>query len=317
MVYRKLLVLNVLLLVLSPNLLALYSYYGEEMVVRGYVSSDGTVEDVVNWPVEVREFVPNPPEVSPFVPPIGRLILRVNCSGLGYFEMRLDPSELLDMGVRRVVVYASPNPRRGIGWKVLPVSSCEYMVNLSASSIPMLPRIESCYTFELVRLYHFAAVVGSRAPCKESDRLAAEMLSRITTIELAEDDEIACDRDMIVVGGPLANRKAVSHNRLANISFIVGRQEIVLIWRGLKYQYTYDKWGEEDYAIIAVAYHDGFIIVYVEGCTRYGTFAAAKYLVENIDALINFEVIIIRWRDSDGSHDVTPEDDIELIEHYP
>ena len=119
-----------------------------------------------------------------------------------------------------------------------------------------------------------------------------------------------------MVGGPLANRKAVSHNRLANISFIVGRQEIVLIWRGLKYKYTYDKLSEEDYAIIAVAYHDGFVIVYVEGCTRYGTFAA-RYLVENIDALINFEVIIVRWRDSDGSHDVTPEDDIELIEHYP
>ena len=50
-----------------------------------------------------------------------------------------------------------------------------------------------------------------------------------------------------------------------------------------------------------------------EGCTRYGTEAAAYYLTHKLEELTGKSLVIIHWMDLDGSRSVTEGDLIEIV----
>ncbi len=113
----------------------------------------------------------------------------------------------------------------------------------------------------------------------------------------------------LIVGGPLANRIADEYNSWIGLSFTISEGKVSLNLEGLGNYTGVSSFGITDYAAIINLVDDGGKILLIEGCTRYGTLAAIKYLASNPQALTS-KIIIISWRDIDGNGLV----DVEEIE---
>lgn len=110
------------------------------MYIVGTLNSDGTISDLAGYTIYVYAYQP-PPEIFSYLPPVGTTILSVITSERGYFNITVDVDDISNI-TDRIVVLASPNPAKGIGWSVLEVKSGTYTLNLTASSLPILPKTQ-------------------------------------------------------------------------------------------------------------------------------------------------------------------------------
>jgi len=113
----------------------------------------------------------------------------------------------------------------------------------------------------------------------------------------------------LIVGGPLANKMADEYNKWVGLSFTISEGKVTLNLEGIGNYTGVSSYGVVDYAAIINLVDDGRKILLIEGCTRYGTLAAIKYVASNPQAL-TAKIIVISWKDIDGDGSV----DIEEIE---
>ncbi len=112
----------------------------------------------------------------------------------------------------------------------------------------------------------------------------------------------------LIVGGPLANQMADEYNKWIGLSFTISNGRVTLNLEGLGNYTGVSSFGFVDYAAIINLVDDGRKILLIEGCTRYGTIAAIKYIASNPQAL-TAKIIVVSWKDMDGDGSV----DIEEI----
>lgn len=113
----------------------------------------------------------------------------------------------------------------------------------------------------------------------------------------------------LIVGGPLANKMADEYNKWVGLSFMISEGKVTLNLEGIGNYTGVSSYGVVDYAAIINLVDDGRKILLIEGCTRYGTLAAIKYVASNPQAL-TAKIIVISWKDMDGDGSV----DIQEIE---
>lgn len=102
----------------------------------------------------------------------------------------------------------------------------------------------------------------------------------------------------IILGGPVKNPVAAIENSKANIFFNVTENKTELTVEREKYACESQMWQNEDYAVLKIMEETGeSVYVYVEGCTRYGTEAAAKMLKSGDVNLKGKTTAILHWKD--------------------
>jgi hypothetical protein len=151
---------------------------GSDMVISGTVVSDGTVSELEGWPIIVYEYL-RPPSQLQHVVPIGRELTRTACDPNGRYEVRLNVQELMSRNISRVVVYASPNPVSGTGWRILDLLEGAFTVDLAASQLPPLPGGNEAYQ-QLLRAHE--ALLGDYKDLLEETRHLEEMNVLLRTI---------------------------------------------------------------------------------------------------------------------------------------
>jgi len=166
---------------------------------------------------------------------------------------------------------------------------------------------------EINRLGSAVALLGSKS--KGMDARAAMLLSSLMTVTTAKDVDYPNlkGKNLIVVGGPIANSVSAQVNSLAGVSFIVATDSITIKVEGKEYTWYRSDWKKNDYAVAFLVQSEGRYILAIEGCTRYGTYAVALYLKAHFNELAGKKVIVIRWVDTDGNGDVNAADTIELV----
>ena len=110
----------------------------------------------------------------------------------------------------------------------------------------------------------------------------------------------------VLLGGPIANRFVTAYNDRVGVSF----DGFNLVYQGVTYTPV---WQSEDYAAVyAIWDNPGWIFV-VEGCTRYGTEAAANFIRNNLGELYGGGVYILKWTDINGNGRYDPFDTVEIV----
>ncbi len=110
----------------------------------------------------------------------------------------------------------------------------------------------------------------------------------------------------LLVGGPIANRYVTAYNDMLGISW----DGFKLVYNGVTYEPV---WKSEDYAVLGAIHSDGSFIFLVEGCTRYGTEAAANFIRNHLSELNKCGVYILKWTDTNGNGRYDPFDTVEII----
>ncbi len=100
-----------------------------------------------------------------------------------------------------------------------------------------------------------------------------------------------------LIGGPIANPECKRWNELAGIEFTETEGGLRLEYPSGSIEFKRHMWRREDYAVLAHIIHEGESIMLLEGCTRYGTYAAA---LAYVSLEIQGYMAIIHWADSDG-----------------
>ena len=159
---------------------------------------------------------------------------------------------------------------------------------------PLSPPISQAYKNSWV-------VVGSHSPGFQMDYQAASLLAEPLNGMIYSDSYVIdkieyIQHPLIIVGGPLANAISNIYNPSLDIEF----------WfiKGIKHlrvgSHHYSANESEDLAVVTV--FKG--ILFIEGCTRNGTYAACLYLLSNINTYSG-EMVIIRWKDLNHDGKIT------------
>ena len=144
-------------------------------------------------------------------------------------------------------------------------------------------------SIEAAKLVQWRGVVEAPA---QADQDAAKLILR----RLGGSSETTHVRTL--VGGPIANPECEKWNELAGLRFVETEEGIRLEYPGGSVEFERSMWGREDYAVLAHVVHEGESILLVEGCTRYGTYAAALAFVS---VEIHSRIAIVHWADSSGN----------------
>ena len=140
---------------------------------------------------------------------------------------------------------------------------------------------------------------------REPDEDPARALAMTFGFTLTDRDR---GRDVVVVGGPVANPLAAQLNEEAGVSFTVRPGEVVLEYDGRTWRVTGADYGVRDYAIVASATIGGRRVLLVEGCTRYGTEAAALALTADPFIPSWSPGMVLYWEDLNGNGQVEMEE---------
>ena len=120
--------------------------------------------------------------------------------------------------------------------------------------------------------------------------------------EIVDEDT---GRNLLAVGGPLACETSEEYDSVAGVAFEYGDGSITLKVNGMSWTYTRQDWAKRDYGVIRL-YKDvenARWIVFVEGCTRYGTQAATLFLIGG--KIGQSTTVVVMWTDKNGDKIVT------------
>ncbi len=167
---------------------------------------------------------------------------------------------------------------------------------------------------EVSEIREFGFVFGEKGTIYDSETIKVLMDNfKLETGCLDRNFAPHPGKDYFVIGGPLRNRCTSSFNQHLNILFEKIGNAIVLQVGSVIFHYSLILFGKEDYSVLAVDDTGNFTSWLLEGCTRYGTAAAALYLINYKYSLQGLKTVVIHWLDSDGSGNVTSNDTFQLI----
>jgi len=135
--------------------------------------------------------------------------------------------------------------------------------------------------------------------------------------------------DLVAIGGPLSNsasqqfieKTLVVFNKLDNRielriygSVYVNRSGTWVEVENKTFIFNSSNWASGDYGVATIAYDKWGrrSILMLMGCTRYGTEAITKFLIEYWNNFQTENIIVVRWFDRDGNKRVSI-DEVELV----
>ncbi len=135
--------------------------------------------------------------------------------------------------------------------------------------------------------------------------------------------------DLVAIGGPLSNPASRQFIERAPVDFDKSDGKIELRIYGLihvnrsgswveveneTFTFNSSNWAEGDYGVATIAYDNWGrrSVLMLMGCTRYGTEAITKFLIEYWDDLQGKNIIVVRWFDRDNNRRVSI-DEVELV----
>ncbi len=109
-----------------------------------------------------------------------------------------------------------------------------------------------------------------------------------------------------LIGGPEVNGATKEANGHMGIKFTRMGSSITIEIGGRKFTTTGADYGKRDYAVISITKIGDRVIVTVEGTTRYGTLAGARFLAENYQQMAGAKWVVLSWTDlnSNGKVDL-------------
>ncbi len=135
----------------------------------------------------------------------------------------------------------------------------------------------------------------------DADDKAATTLYPICSTSWFDVEVRDVNRSMIVLAGPLSNRLSAGLNPIVNLAFKREGKKWNITVPGFKAEMPVE-FGISDYGVVTALKYNGQFILLVEGCTRYGTLAAASALLNS--SLNGFTQLVVYWRDENGNHKV-------------
>ncbi len=117
--------------------------------------------------------------------------------------------------------------------------------------------------------------------------------------------------NLIIVGGPIACKLASRFNEKLGISFRRFKNGLTLSVDGVAWNVTSRDWGKLDYGVVAFLKEARRCVLLLEGCTRYGTEAAVKLILEQ-PLEQGFTVLVLKWSDLNGDGLVSV-DEVKIV----
>ena len=170
-------------------------------------------------------------------------------------------------------------------------------------SYPALANLEANILPPSMMLYLWNTTTGFIAPSSIDAAFKKNFEKHLDKLE--EKPAPVPGESAILVGGPIANSFVNEYNSYLGVSF----EGNVLKYNGNSYS---PKWKSEDYAVIGAYFTGDSYVFVVEGCTRYGTEAAASYIKRNLVSLSHASVYILKWVDN-GNGKVDNFDTFEIV----
>lgn len=143
----------------------------------------------------------------------------------------------------------------------------------------------------------------------EADAEAVEVLSPICGGVCIDEAVKDINRSMVVLAGPLSNRVSAGLNPIADLKFTRADGRWTIEVPGFTAEKPVE-FGHSDYGVVTAIKYNGRFVLLVEGCTRYGTLAAAATILEGSHD--GFTQLIVYWKDENGNSKVEPEE-IEIV----
>ena len=141
-----------------------------------------------------------------------------------------------------------------------------------------------------------AVIVPNKVDYAAGVRIRGEYL--LDKILIADD---MSDEYIVLLGGPLSSNSGKLLNSSSNVKFIVLKDErgsnlVQMKVLNSSWIVKKDDFGKKDYGVVVLINMSGKQVLWVAGCTRYGTYAAALMLVSR-GYKFNTELIVVEWVD--------------------
>ncbi len=172
-----------------------------------------------------------------------------------------------------------------------------------------------------VAVYGLKGLMNDGAAVKELKETIEALREGLVVDEMSDEQVLNFTRKctvFLVIGGPLVNKVSEKYNQYMGVSFEREGGGLRLVVGNESYGFSKGMFGKEDYAFLGLLFMDGKPMVFLEGVTRFGTVAAAKYLLQHM-GLGDKHYVVVHWVDSDSSGTVTDNDLIEAVQQgtYP
>ncbi len=214
----------------------------------------------------------------------------------------------------KIFKYSSTAPFKGAAEKWV-ASWAEYTVSLKVEVKSEWETGEASFKkFKEIYGRGFQAYLWLNTPDSKCLALIKEKLN--VSIEIRDPVKLdSTDNQVMVLGGPISNDLAQSLNAEYGIIFSLHNspEEIKLTIGNRKYEFNKEMWMKKDYGVIYLNKTENSYVLMIEGFTRYGTYAASLYLVNNYRRLGVTDIAIILWEDANHNHEVEL-NEVKLIE---
>ncbi len=113
------------------------------------------------------------------------------------------------------------------------------------------------------------------------------------------------DGDIILVGGPIANKYVDRYNSMFNVSFDILSMKpfrLRISVDGTMFEVSGEDYSVRDYGVVLLAYDEenDINVLIFEGCTRYGTLASVLYALNYPYTLEGYKWALVLWEDING-----------------
>ncbi len=230
-------------------------------------------------------------------------------------------------------IYSRPGPsfyREVVVLRITDVRDLRTHRPCPCAILPPECPIEAVYPvtfFSLDKPGSYVAVSGLKglmndgAAVKELKETIEALREGLVVDEMSDEQVLNFTRKctvFLVIGGPLVNKVSEKYNQYMGVSFEREGGRLRLVVGNESYGFSKGMFGKEDYAFLGLLFMDGKPMVFLEGVTRFGTVAAAKYLLQHM-GLGDKHYVVVHWVDSDSSGTVTGNDLIEAVQQgtYP